>query len=631
MDHLRTLRQTAKRDGSSRLAEGEAGDPRLLNAHSGDFEALLQVGFLRCQQGRYADALTLICAALKAKPDSVPALKNHAVVLGALGRPAEALASCDRALALAPDAQSFFIRGNFLVQLRRYEDALRSYDEAIALQPIYVEALHNRGTVLGKLRYPAEALASHEQALAIRPLDPSGIYNRANALFDLRRYDEALESYDRALAMQPGHREALHNRAVVLRMLGRLEQALTGHDRALRLDPDNPEGHLNRGLVLCELKRYEEALAACAKAIALRPNSASAFNHRGNILLELKRYAEALASYDDAVAIEPGCVEALHNRGTVLRVLRRPVEALASHDQALRIRPEDAEGCFNRGIVLFALDRHEEAVAAYDQALALGAARAEVFKHRGTALRMLKRREEAVTSYRQALERGGDPEEINYLLAGFGAELPPRSAPRKFIIELFDQYADDFERHLTKGLSYQAPALIADAIERRASAGNHDVIDLGCGTGLLGARLQPLARTLTGVDLSPNMLQKARQRQIYDQLICADVTEFLRAQTARYDIAVAGDLFIYIGDLSGVFEGIGKSLKSGGLFGFSIEVSKDEDFVLTPSLRYAQSVAYLQRLANDNGFIIQSMEPAAIRQEQKTDVNGYVVIMRTPT
>ena len=57
MDHPRTLRQTAKRDGSSRLAEGEAGDPRLLNAHSGDFEALLQVGFLRCQQGRYADAL----------------------------------------------------------------------------------------------------------------------------------------------------------------------------------------------------------------------------------------------------------------------------------------------------------------------------------------------------------------------------------------------------------------------------------------------------------------------------------------------------------------------------------------------------------------------------------------------
>jgi predicted TPR repeat methyltransferase len=127
------------------------------------------------------------------------------------------------------------------------------------------------------------------------------------------------------------------------------------------------------------------------------------------------------------------------------------------------------------------------------------------------------------------------------------------------------------------------------------------------------------------------MLQRARQRQIYDQLICAEVTEYLQAQTAKYDIAVAGDLFIYIGDLSMVFEGIGKSLRSSGLFGFSIEASKDEDFVLTDSLRYAQSVAYLQRLANNSGFIIQSMEPEAIRQEQKTDVNGYVVIIRTPT
>jgi predicted TPR repeat methyltransferase len=532
------------------------------------------------------------------------------------------------------DAEGLHNRGTALLAQKRYDEALVSYDEALAIRPSYVAALHCRGIALRNLNRAAEALASHDRALAIRPDDAEGLYVRGNALLALKRYDEALMSYDGALAIRPSYVAALHNRGIALRYLLRAVEALASHDGALAIRPDDSEGLYNRGIVLFELKRHEEALAAYDKALALKPDCAKAFNDRGNVLFELKRYGEAVASYDKALSIFPDHVEALHSRGIIaLRILRRPEEALASHDRALAIRPDDADGHYNRGIALFALKRPEEALAAYDKAIALNPNYAEAFNNRGTVLRMLKRPEEAIVSYRQALENGGDSEEIEYLLAGLGAAPSPIAAPRKFIADLFDQCADNFDEHLVGTLKYQAPALISDAIARFASTGgvatrNFDILDLGCGTGLVGERLRPLARTLTGVDLSPNMLEEARKRKIYDQLTCGELTEFLQAQAGRFDLVVAGDVFIYIGDLSRVFRGVRGALRDGGLFGFSVEANDGEDFALGTKLRYAHSVGYLQRLAKDNELALESIDSVVIRQEEGTDVDGRVLIMR---
>ena len=532
------------------------------------------------------------------------------------------------------DAEGLHNRGTALLAQRRYEEALASYDKALAIRPGYIAALHCRGIVLRNLNRPAEALASHDRALAIRPDDAEGLYVRGNALLALKRYAEALTSFDRALAIHPGYVAALHNRGIALRYLRRAVEALASHDRALAIRPGDAEGLYNRGIVLFALKRPEEALAAYDKALVLDPDCAKAFNNRGNVLFELERYGEAIASYDKALAIFPDYVEALHSRGTIaMRILRRPQEALASHDRALAIRPNDADGHYNRGISLFALKRLEEALAAYDKALALDPNHAEALRSRGTVLRMLKRSEEAIASYRQALDKGGDSEEIKYLLAGLSAAASPITAPRKFITELFDQCADNFEEHLVSVLKYQAPALISDAVARfvsraGASAGNFDILDLGCGTGLVGERLRPLARTLTGVDLSPNMLEQARKRKIYDQLVCDELTEFLQAQAGRFDLVVAGDVFIYIGDLSKVFHGVRGALRDGGLLGFSVEVSHGEDFALGTHLRYAHAVGYLQKLANDNRLALESIESGALRQEEGMDVDGRVLVMR---
>jgi predicted TPR repeat methyltransferase len=125
---------------------------------------------------------------------------------------------------------------------------------------------------------------------------------------------------------------------------------------------------------------------------------------------------------------------------------------------------------------------------------------------------------------------------IRYSLAALGAEPSPALPPQHYIVGLFDMYAETFDRDLVDKLNYQSPRLLAQLIARSVPADARlDILDIGCGTGLMGEGLRALKRTLTGVDLSPNMLEQARRRGIYDRLIETDIVAFLETQTDQFD------------------------------------------------------------------------------------------------
>jgi predicted TPR repeat methyltransferase len=102
----------------------------------------------------------------------------------------------------------------------------------------------------------------------------------------------------------------------------------------------------------------------------------------------------------------------------------------------------------------------------------------------------------------------------------------------------------------------------------------------------------------------------------------------LQAQDSQFDLAIATDVFIYIGDLSRVFQGVRRALRENGLFCFSVESVSDGDFVLRGTLRYAHSTGYLQGLAKQHDFIIEMMAPQIIRKDSGADIHGHHVVMR---
>jgi tetratricopeptide (TPR) repeat protein len=299
-------------------------------------------------------------------------------------------------------AHAYYDRGNALREQARLDEALASYDQAIALEPRHLEALWYRGIVLRDLKRPEEALASFEKAVAVRPDLAQTFYVMAAVLRDLKRPDEALASYDRAIALKPDFADAFSNRAVLLRELKRADEALASYDRAIALKPDLAEALYNRANLLQQLKRTDEALAGYDRAVALKPDFAEAFCHRGAVLQHLQRPDEALASLDKALALKPDLAQAHFLRAGLLRALKRPDEALASYDRAVAVRPNFAEAWSNRANLLRALERRDEAMASYDQAIAANPNFVEASYNRGVMLQDLHRFDEALASYRQA-------------------------------------------------------------------------------------------------------------------------------------------------------------------------------------------------------------------------------------
>ncbi len=254
------------------LKEAERHYRQVLNQTPRNFEARHLFGILRFQQGRHQEAIDLIDAALKAKPDFPEALYSLGNIFSQLERHEEAIQSYDRALAIQPRfAEAYSNRGSALFKLNRLEEAVASFNQALAIRPDYAEALNGRGTAMLGLRQFGDALASFDKALAGNPFAAGTLYNRANALKLLKRHKEAIEDYNRALAINPNFVNALIDCAEGLSHLSQYDQALIAYDKALAIEPANMRavrGLTDAALNLCDWSRTEKIAAAFPNWIA---------------------------------------------------------------------------------------------------------------------------------------------------------------------------------------------------------------------------------------------------------------------------------------------------------------------------------------------------------------------------
>jgi predicted TPR repeat methyltransferase len=249
----------------------------------------------------------------------------------------------------------------------------------------------------------------------------------------------------------------------------------------------------------------------------------------------------------------------------------------------------------------------------------------------GEAREKLADRDGAIAAFRACL--AADPADAMGAaprLALLCEGAPARDLPRAYVARLFDDYAPRFDRHLIDDLAYRGPALIGEAIEAAAPGRCfHRALDLGCGTGLAGAALRERVARLEGIDLSPAMLVKARERAIYDALATADIVEHLRRFLAEFDLIVAADVLVYFGDLSALFAAVAAALVPGGLFAFTLETFADQtrdDYRLGATMRFAHAGAYVEARAAAVGLTRLALAAAAARRETGADAQGLAAV-----
>ena len=144
---------------------------------------------------------------------------------------------------------------------------------------------------------------------------------------------------------------------------------------------------------------------------------------------------------------------------------------------------------------------------------------------------------------------------------------------------------------------------------------------------MAGMHFRDIAGVFHAVDLSPNMVEEARKRGVYDQVWSSDIAEFLdggEGGVRCYDLIVATDVFIYVGRLETVFKAVSRRCSPGGLFAFTVELLEEGDFRLLPSGRYAHSAAYIEGLAAANSFKVLAERQLALRKSEQSAVAGLL-------
>jgi predicted TPR repeat methyltransferase len=329
--------------------------------------------------------------------------------------------------------------------------------------------------------------------------------------------------------------------------------------------------------------------------------------------------------------IRPDFRPALMNLGVVLRRMRRLDDATRVFEGLLQDEPDDYEALRNYGMVLLAKGEADRAVHQLRKAVQIKPCTESRYAV-GMALYAADRLEEAGEIFLGWLEQEPDNPIAQHMAPAYVKQKhgTPARASDSYVRAIFDSFATSFERVL-EGLDYQVPGMIGKVLQASYGDGHRNkvILDAGCGTGLCGLFLRPHAARLVGVDLSPGMLAEARAAENYDELVEAELTEYLSAPGDRFDVVVAADALCYFGSLETVFAGVASRLSPDGRFTFTLELLREAvptGYRLNFHGRYSHTEDYVRQTLRGAGLRALSVDECELRMETGVPVVGLLVV-----
>jgi predicted TPR repeat methyltransferase len=321
------------------------------------------------------------------------------------------------------------------------------------------------------------------------------------------------------------------------------------------------------------------------------------------------------------------------NLGNMMMGLGDNEGGAGAYERVTTLAPEMWQGWFNRATCLRRLRRLEEAVECLKTAISLKPEHDLAYERLGMILYRAGKTKELAELYGDWVKYNPDNPTARHMYAAAAGEAVPDRASDEYVRKTFDGFADTFDENLLD-LGYRAPQLLADSVQRhlgpRADAAALEILDAGVGTGLCGPLLRKRAKTLVGVDLSPGMLEKARARRTYDELVAMELCEFMRSRPSTFDVVLSADTLVYFGALDEALAAARTCLRPGGLLTFTVERWDTADdagrFRMGPHGRYMHAESYVASAVDAAGFRRREISPAVLRVELGADVHGMVVV-----
>lgn len=569
------------------------------------YDTLLQQGLKLHQQGKLDEAGQIYRQILQTAPE-------HPKILNLLGLIAQEKGLHNQAVeyfehAIAHDFNNFelyFNLGWSLAAAEKYHQAADAYQKALKIKPDIKEAYNALGEIFALTGDNTQAEKMFRTALDFAP-------GYAEAEINLAYLKQDIAAL---LSLTEKHRDKpalLYDLALLYRDQQENGKALKYALEADRIAPCEAYKLLIAELYL-QTGKKNEARQYYKETLAINPSSVSALINMAN---HTNNAEEAEKMYRRAIELAPNNFDARLNFAALLQNQNRLSEALEEYRQAAIIAPKAPEVSNNLGMLQRGLDDLPQALDLFLNAFTLAPDNTEYALNVAETLIMLHRNrpEAAEKIAAQWLQSFPENDFAKHINAAFKGENIGNNF--EYSRRLFDLFAENYEQTMQE-LNYNLPAEMAAMLGSVTGT----IIDLGCGTGLLGEKLKNEQNTLTGIDISAQMLQKTAEKNVYAKLEQADILEYSR-NMPEADLVTAADVIGYIGDLSALIQNIFPRP-----FAFSAAVDKTigNNFKLTDGGRYIYKPDYIRQTLQTAGYNNIAEQTTVLRKENGSNVNGII-------
>ncbi|MFD1892385.1 methyltransferase [Ottowia beijingensis] len=414
---------------------------------------------------------------------------------------------------------------------------------------------------------------------------------------------------------------------------GKLQDAALSLNQAQRAAPRDARVPLMGMRLATVARNFEAATMAARRALALAPDWPVALIELALSLTRQGKNEEAMQHARKAVAQAPRDIMVIQRAAAVANIAAATDEAIQWARTGLELQPEDLQYHLILGDCLARKKEYESARPHFEEVTR--AQPQNILALRGTLTCAMGVKDNAAAEAiaDQLLALQPDDANAQYFHAVAHGQTPS-TQPRDVVSSLFDDYASRFDMHLVRGLKYKVPERTAQILNELHPDRRFNLLDLGCGTGLLGVYLGPINGFIIGVDLSEKMIEQAARHNVYARFHNVNVLDALRDTPAdHYEAITCLDVLVYVGDLTPVIPNAHRILKAGGHFIFTCEAAAEDepDLVLRKSQRYAHKASHVERLCREAGFDDVKIEHLpALRMENDEPLPGFLVIAHKP-
>lgn len=558
--------------------------------------------------------------------------------------------------------EELLLEANLLQQDGQLNEASVLYKQLIANNPIHPQAIHRLALTYAQLGDMPNAILFFQQALTVDPKNPSLYNNLANAYKHTHQIDLATEYYQKAIELAPDYAQAHNNLAGIHAINGRYQYALQGYKNALHAEPDFAAAHYNLGLLFMNNQQLTAAKTQFNNVITLNPdhtqaqfnlgvlaladndldtaekafnqviehdaNDVQSITNLGVIALKREHHQLAIDYFTKALALDNAHLEARNNLAATFVHHDRFENALMHYDVLLKNDPDNTEYLYNSGVAQMALGHLNEAIDHFEHLLELQNDHFAALNNLAAIYIRMENKIKARSLLERAVTANPQDQTSQHMLRALsGATLTASTCP-DYAANLFNNYALHYDQHLTGHLGYTLPNQLIRVLSELDINSIAHGLDLGCGTGLSGQVLRDSCQRLDGVDISSKMLDKARDKGIYDNLFESEALTFLEQTSRHYGLIVAADVLPYFGELDALFKAIKTRLISGGYFIFTTEISNISPWQLQETARFAHHADYLSDLAATHHLDTCYHEIVIARRQEGIPLSVFLIALK---